>query len=253
MHTLFKIIFITNLLVSEIGILLAHADYSNLSIPQMKYKDGKFDPHPTAIDSLLGQVARRTSIEVNWEPLQIRLSHPDLFQYPLIYMAGSEEFEVFSPSELYRLRNYLSYGGFLLIDDNSAKANSKFDTSIRKMISALFPQVPLKRISRDHSIFRSFYLINRVAGRKQINPYLEGIKIKGRTVLVYSTNDLGGAWARDRLGQWTHDIIGGGSRQRQLTIRLGVNIVMYALTLDYKKDMVHLPIILERLRRYQLP
>jgi len=28
---------------------------------------------------------------------------------------------------------------------------------------------------------------------------------------------------------------------------------MYALTLDYKKDMVHLPIILERLKRHQLP
>ena len=42
----------------------------------------------------------------------------------------------------------------------------------------------------------------------------------------------------------------GGYRQRQLAIRLGVNIIMDSLTLDYKKDMVHLPIILERLRRY---
>ena len=66
------------------------------------------------------------------------------------------------------------------------------------------------------------------------------------------THDNGGEHA-NRLGQWTHDIIGGGSRQRQLAIRLGVNIVMYALTLDYKKDMVHLPIILERLKRHQLP
>ena len=92
-----------------------------------------------------------------------------------------------------------------------------------------------------------------MSGRKQVNSYLEGINIKGRTVLVYCANDLGGAWARDQLGQWAHDIIGGGSRQRQLAIRLGVNIAMYALTLDYKKDMVHLPIILERLKRHQLP
>ncbi len=253
MHTLLKVIFITNLLVFEIGIANAHTDYSNLSIPQLKYKDGQSNPHPSAVDSLLGQIARRTSIEVNREPLQIRLSHPNLFQYPFIYMAGDDGFGTFSLSELHRLRNYLSYGGFILIDDNSVKANSKFDISVRKMISALFPQVPLRRISRDHSIFRSFYLINRVAGRKQINPYLEGINIKGRTVLIYSTNDLGGAWARNKLGQWTHDIVGGGSRQRQLAIRLGVNIIMYALTLDYKKDMVHLPIILERLRRHQLP
>ena len=76
---------------------------------------------------------------------------------------------------------------------------------------------------------------------------------KGEQSLYTAANDLGGAWARDKLGQWAHDIIGGGSRQRQLAIRLGVNITMYALTLDYKKDMVHLPIILERLKRHQLP
>ena len=232
---------------------VAHADYSNLSIPQLKYIGGQPNPHPTAVSSLLSQVARRTSIEINREPLQISLSNPDLHKYPFIYMAGNEKFGSFSQNELHRLRNYLSFGGFLLIDDNSAKADSKFDASVNEMIDSLFPRVPLQKISRDHSIFRSFYLINRVTGRTQINPYLEGINIKGRTVLIYSTNDLGGAWAKDKLGQWTHDIIGGASSQRQLAIRLGVNIIMYTLTLDYKKDMVHLPIILERLKRHQLP
>jgi hypothetical protein len=168
-------------------------------------------------------------------------------------MAGDQEFEPFSSEDLRRLRDYLNFGGFLLIDDNTSKINSKFDGSVRNMIASLFPQVPLQKVPRDHSIFRSFYLINRVTGRTLVNPYLEGINVKGRTVLVYSTNDFGGAWARDKLGHWVHDIIAGGERQRQLSIRLGVNIIMYALTLDYKKDMVHLPIILERLRRYHSP
>jgi hypothetical protein len=251
MVSLSKLIFF--LLFLQGGIVTAYADYSDLSIPQIKYKNRHFNPHPTAIDSLLGQIERRTSIDTNRGSLQIELSHPNLYQYPFVYMAGSGEFEIFSSSELERLRNYLSYGGFLLIDSNSSNIGSKFDISVRKMIDALFPQIPLKKISRDHSIFRSFYLIDRVFGRKQVNSYLEGINIKGRTVLVYSANDLGGAWARDKLGQWTHDIIGGGNRERQLAIRLGVNIVMYALTLDYKKDMVHLPIILERLKRHKLP
>ena len=123
----------------------------------------------------------------------------------------NEKFEPFSQNELHRLRDYLSYGGFLLVDDNSAKAHSDFDSSVRGMIDELFPQIPLQKISRDHSVFRSFYLINRVTGRIQINPYLEGINVKGRTVLIYSTNDLGGAWARDKLGQWTHDTIGGAT------------------------------------------
>ena len=86
---------------------------------------------------------------------------------------------------------------------------------------------------------------------KVIKSSMEGISLKGRTVLMYSVNDQAGAWSRNKLGDWNYDVIAGGYRQRQLSIRLGINIILYALTLDYKKDMVHLPIILERLRRYQ--
>ena len=105
----------------------------------------------------------------------------------------------------------------------------------------------------NRAIFRSFYLINQVAGRLKTNKFLEGITLKGRTVLLYSTNDLGGAWSRNKLGHWNYEMIGGMRNQRKSSIRLGVNIVLYALTLDYKKDMVHLPIILERLKRRKLP
>jgi hypothetical protein len=195
-------------------------------------------------------VAKRTSIEVNREPLKIKLQDPDLYRYPFLYMAGDSAFKPFSREEIGILRHYLGFGGFLLIDDNSSKANSPFDASVRRLISRVFPKIPVQKVSRDHSIFRSFYLMNRVTGRVNIHPYLEGISIKGRTVLIYSTNDMGGAWSRDKLGHWHYNVISGGERQRQLSIRLGVNIIMYSLTLDYKKDMVHLPIILERLRRY---
>ena len=39
----------------------------------------------------------------------------------------------------------------------------------------------------------------------------------------------------------------GGDRQRELAYRFGVNLVMYALTGNYKSDQVHVPAILERL------
>ncbi|MBI4385194.1 MAG: DUF4159 domain-containing protein [Nitrospinae bacterium] len=230
---------------------LAMGDYSKLVVPQIKYRGGSFKPRPDALESLLVQVANRTSIEVKRVSLDMELSNPGLFDYPLVYLAGNDAFPPFSPDELNVLRNYLSYGGFLLIDDNSSVSNSKFDASVRGTISELFPRVPLQKLPEDHSIFRSFYLLNQAAGRALVSPYIEGISIKGRTVLAYVANDLGGAWSRDKLGHWTHDMVGGGEDQRNRAIRLGVNIVLYALTLDYKKDMVHLPIILERLRRNQ--
>ncbi|MDA0692022.1 MAG: DUF4159 domain-containing protein [Nitrospinae bacterium] len=228
----------------------ASADDSKLTIPIIKYRGGNYKPRPEAVRSLMAQLASRTSIEVNREVVEIELTDPDLYRYPFIYMAGNAAFDPFNKKELRILRHYLGFGGFLLIDDNSSKANSGFDASVRELMSRLFPKIPLQKINRDHSIYRSFYLINRAVGRVVVNPFFEGISVKGRTVLVYSTNDLGGAWARDKLGHWSYDIIAGGTAQRQGSIRLAVNIVMYSLTLDYKKDMVHLPIILERLRRH---
>ena len=180
----------------------------------------------------------------------MELGNPELYRYPFIYLSGSDAFEPFTHEQLNALRNYLSYGGFVLIDDSSSIKHSGFDASVRKMAAQLFPHTPLQKLSQDHSIYRSFYLINQPAGRMIVNPFLEGITIKGRTAMVYSTNDLGGAWSRDKLGHWSYEVIGDSENQRKLSIRLGVNIVIYALTLDYKKDMVHLPIILERLRRY---
>ncbi len=39
----------------------------------------------------------------------------------------------------------------------------------------------------------------------------------------------------------------GGEAQREMAYRFGVNLVMYALTGNYKSDQVHVPAILERL------
>ena len=235
------------------GVVWGLGEGSKVVIPQIKYKGGDYNPRPHAVESLLAQIAKRTSIDVKRKVIALEPGDARLYRYPLIYMGGDQAFKPFSEKELETLRTHLTYGGFLLIDDNSPKPNSPFDQSVRRLIRRLFPHIPLERIGRDHSIFRSFYLLNQVVGRVVHKPYLEGITTKGRTVLVYSANDLGGAWSKSKLGHWDFDMIGGGARQRKMSLRLGVNIVLYALTLDYKKDMVHLPIILERLRRGNNP
>jgi hypothetical protein len=55
------------------------------------------------------------------------------------------------------------------------------------------------------------------------------------------------AWAVDEQGRFPFATIPGGARQRTLAYRFGVNLVMYALTGNYKGDQVHIPAMLERL------
>ena len=59
--------------------------------------------------------------------------------------------------------------------------------------------------------------------------------------------DFAGAWAIDEAGRPLFPVSPGGDRQREMAYRFGVNLVMYALTGNYKADQVHLPALLERL------
>ncbi len=77
---------------------------------------------------------------------------------------------------------------------------------------------------------------------------MEGVVADGRLVCRYVANDLGGAWARDDFGNYDFPCEPGGEKQRELAFRMGVNLVMYALCLDYKSDQVHVPFIMKRRR-----
>jgi hypothetical protein len=83
-------------------------------------------------------------------------------------------------------------------------------------------------------------------GRIEGPAYLEGVERAGRLAVVYSRHDLGGAYERDNLGNYGHAVVPGSERQRELAFRLGVNLILYALCLDYKDDQVHAPFIMRR-------
>jgi hypothetical protein len=65
--------------------------------------------------------------------------------------------------------------------------------------------------------------------------------------VIIGSSDWSGAWARDAAGRPRLPVVPGGERGRELAYRAGVNMVMYALTGNYKADQVHIPAILERL------
>jgi hypothetical protein len=221
---------------------------SKVTLAQLLYAGGNPVPRPTALRRLAWEVDKRTSIDVALEPVQVRVSSRNLFSHPLLYMGGDRAFDPFPAADLQRLRRFLIYGGFLLIDSADARPGGAFDQSVRRLASALFPRTPLARLKPQHTVFKSFYLLDRPLGRVASVPYLEGVTRDGRTLLIYSQNDLAGAWARDNFGQWEHSVYPGGARQRALAIRWGVNLIMYALCVDYKADQVHIPFILKRRR-----
>ena len=57
-----------------------------------------------------------------------------------------------------------------------------------------------------------------------------------------------GPFQADELGEWAFEVTGGGASQREVALRMAINLVMYASCLDYKADMLHLPFLMKRRR-----
>jgi hypothetical protein len=196
---------------------------------------------------MVEELELRTSIDASRERRVADLSETGLFFSPFLFMAGKYEFDPFTPQEREILRRYLTFGGFLFAEDTLGVKGYGFDRAFRGEMKKIFPQQDLKRLPLDHPVYQSFYLINQVGGRQAVSPYLEGMTLDSWTPVIYSQNDLSGAWSRDRLGKWVHECTPGGEPQRSLAFKSGINVIVYSLTSDYKRDLVHHPFIKKRL------
>jgi len=206
------------------------------------------DPRPTALRKLAWEIEKRTSIEVDLEPRPVRLDRDPLHETPFLYLAGDREVQVPDPRGVDKLRRYLTYGGFLLIDSAEGRAGGGFDESVRRLLAQTLPGELPARIPDEHVLWKSFYVLRGAPGRILAAPYVEGVERDRRLAVVYTQNDLEGALARDGFGRWEHEVIPGGDEQREQAFRFGVNLVMYALCLDYKTEQAHIDYIL-RTRR----
>jgi hypothetical protein len=215
----------------------------------------------SGLERLGWEVAFRTSIDVGREnPVPASLASEKLFESPFLFLAGDRRFALPSPRELEALRRHLTFGGMLLVDSAEGRAGGEFDAAVRALVRELFPppHPGLVTLPADHVVMKSFYLVRQVAGRVAALPHLEAVILGGglgggpggggRAAIVYSQNDLAGAWAKDPLGKWAYQCHPGGETQREHAFRLGINLVMYSMCLDYKTDQVHVPFIMRRRR-----
>jgi hypothetical protein len=223
----------------------AIGEHTAIAVRPLEYSGGNPFPRPNAIKRLAWEVRQRTSVETTLEPTPVRFSDPGVFENPLLYWSGDRAFPALSEAEVQGFRRFVDFGGAVIIDDASP-GEAGFDESVRREITRAFGARALSRLSAEHVLFRSFYLVQRPVGRVEGPGYLEAVERAGRAAVVYSRHDLGGAYERDNLGNYAYAVAPGAERQREMAFRLGVNFVLYALCLDYKDDQVHAPFIMRR-------
>ena len=204
------------------------------------------------MDGLVLEVNRRTAVE-NAGAMPIDLEHDELAFYPLIYWPVAGTRPALSEAAHGKVNAYLRNGGLILFDTrdqgHGAVASSgpeQLQALLRGLdIPALIP------VPAEHVLTKSFYLLQDFPGRFTGGTVWveahEGRFNDGVSSVIIGGNDWAEAWAVDSQGRPMFAVVPGGERQREMSYRFGVNLVMYALTGNYKADAVHFPHILERL------
>jgi Domain of unknown function (DUF4159)/Aerotolerance regulator N-terminal len=223
-------------------------------------KTGDAEIDATSLSGLkgLGQILAERTSAVLGEPAAINIETDDLVFYPLLYWPVTEKDQSPSEGTLQRLDSYMKNGGTVFFDlrDNGGdfSTNSGTGEALKRILSKLdIP--PLEPVPEGHVLTRSFYILNNFPGRYEGGPLWVETQSSdaatnssdGVSGVIIGSNDYAAAWAQDDNGQPLNAMIPGSDRQREMAFRVGVNVVMYALTGNYKTDQVHIPALLERL------
>ena len=198
------------------------------------------EPAPAAVRNLMGHVRDRTRVDVSLSKVLLPPGSPDLRFYLFMYLHGRKPLAL-GEAEIEGIKTNLQGGGLLFADAgcNGFDSWKKFDASFRETCKKLYPDSELQVIPADDPLYSAKQnggqAVASVRARRETAdgkgpeaemrtyaPYLEGVKIDGRWVVVYSKYDVGcaleGHKASDCMG---HD--------KDSALRLASAVVLYAL------------------------
>ena len=200
---------------------------------------GKWDTDWPASDrNFIFQLRKQTNIRISTEEKVVDINSGELFRYPFGYMLDVSRLEL-NNAEARNLREYLTRGGFILVDDFHGKgAWKRFYTQLKK----IFPEREPEDIPMSHPLFHCFYRINELAqipgaGSARRGRTYERASDGGRHVQclgIYDDNrrimmminfntDWGDAWEHAADSFYPR-------KYSDMAFKMGINAVVYSLT-----------------------
>jgi hypothetical protein len=173
-----------------------------LQVVQLRYQPERGDewqPAPKAMRNLMDE-CRKVGIDVVLKTEAKDIRAEDLVEYLFLYMHGRVRFKIPPKEQLAQLRFALEEKGSVLLAD-ACCGSKDFDQSFRQLIATLWPDKKLEEIPITDELYSkelNGVAITQVRCRREdgaelqtMAPALEGIKINGRWVVIYSKYDLG--------------------------------------------------------------
>ncbi len=190
--------------------------------------EGDWDPSPSGIATLLEHIDRNTTINVQYKKVPVAPESAEVFNFPLLYMAGHYNF-VLSEAAVENLRRFLSNGGVLFAESCCGRA--EFDKAFRREMGRVLPESQLRRIPFTSPVYSSFQAIRRVGyspyARATLGdvdaPLLEGLTYDGELAVIYSPLAVANGWEG-----FDHPYSKGYEAPSALA--LGTNILVYVMS-----------------------
>lgn len=211
-------------LLSLIFLLLPLAvTAQQLNIALLKYRGGgDWYGNPTSLSNLVRFCNQEMGTDINPEVPTVEPSSPDIFNYPYVYMTGHGNV-VFDAAEAQNLRNYLTGGGFLHIDDNYG-----IRQYIEPQMKKVFPELDFVEIPSSHEIFKQPFPfpngLPKIHEHDGKAPQLFGLIYQGRLVCIFSyESDLGDGWEDQRVHKDSQET-------RLKALKMGADILHYVFT-----------------------
>ena len=260
-----KILKINTILLLIFTTCLSNNDiYADDKLSSLQPQLGYIETNNIEIDRIsqeglrtLGKVLEtRTSILLG-PPKKINITKDSISFLPLIYWPISSDSKTISEQSLLKIKNYIENGGLLVFDTRDANPSSIVknevtdEQKVLKEILRPFDLPALIPIPGDHVLRRSFYLLNEFPGRWTgeklwVEATAENSR-DGVSSIIIGRHDWAAAWAKIN-NKPIFVVVPGGEKQREYSYRFGINLVMYAMTGNYKADQVHIKSILRRLQ-----
>jgi hypothetical protein len=205
--------------------------------------------YPGADNNFSVRLAELTKVDVkfdgNRQPhhIVVSLEDPLLFRCPMLFLVNHGA-AVFSPNEAARLRDYLSKGGMLWVDDAwGSYAWAHWTEQIAQVLPST--QFPIFDIPMTHPVAHTLYDVPDIPqvpaisfwagtggrtserGADSAVVYFKGIEDQQRRLMVVMTHntDISDTWERE--GEQPHEYFNAFSPRGYA---IGVNIVLYAMT-----------------------
>ena len=170
-----------------------------------------------------------TNVPVHIDESSImHFSDPELFKFPVAYLV-EPGFWYLSESDVTTLRNYLTKGGFLIVDDFPQRAWGQFEVQMARV----FPEGKWIQIDSTHPMFHSFFELDDITNiptayalgtGPQFWAMFEDNDPKKRIMCIANyMNDLSEFWEFSESGRYIVN-------DSNLAYKFGVNEFIYGLT-----------------------